>query len=197
MALPLSRSTMTACMFMVQSMAPTPMPKRNSTAPSDQGDAAMASSGSVAQISSAVAMSTLRQPSREVMTPASGIASNEPVPRHRRTKPRAASSRPALTLANGTMGAQAARAKPGTKKAARVACCWALREFVADWADISEIGKGRAAYGCRPNASRQASISWARKSVLIFCKIVRDAVKCMPNRALISIKMCNFARNIA
>ncbi|MNI44770.1 hypothetical protein D3C73_991630 [compost metagenome] len=115
-------------MFIVQSIAPTPAPNTNSVAPSASGVGASVSSGRASRINAVVAIIKRREPSRAVNAPASGIASNEPSPRHSSSPPRLASDNPALALANGTIGAQAAVAKPGMKKAARVACCWARGE---------------------------------------------------------------------
>src|SRR5690606_33423701 len=112
-------------MFMVQSIAPIAAPNTNSTRPRLSGSGATASAGRVRPISSIATTITLRAPWRAASAPAMGMASSEPAPRHSSTMPSMASSSPARALAKGTIGAHAEMAKPGTKNAARVACCWA------------------------------------------------------------------------
>lgn len=127
-----SRSTMTACTFIVQSIAPTAAPNTNSTRPSVQAEPASARPGTVRQISRLLATITRRQPRRAASTPDNGMASSEPAPRQSSTSPSVASLIPVRALANGTSVAHSAVAKPGMKNAARVACCSARARLARD-----------------------------------------------------------------
>ena len=147
-----SRSTMTACTFIVQSIAPTAAPNTNRTSPSVQAEPASARPGTVRQISRLLATITRRQPRRAASTPDNGIASSEPAPRQSSTSPSVASLIPVRAFANGTRVAHSAVAKPGMKNAARVACCSARARLATDMS-----GTVRGEWGV-PRCLRRGSV---------------------------------------
>ena len=120
---PDARSTMIAWMFMATSTAPIAAPNASSAGTSTATLDAVASTGSIAVISSVATTITVRQPARADHSPASGIVIIEPAPRHSSSRPSVASSRPARDFANGTSGAHADMPMPAMRNTMRVPCC--------------------------------------------------------------------------
>ncbi len=155
-----SRSTMTACTFIVQSIAPTAASNTNSTRPSAHAELANARPGTVRQISRLLATITRRQPRRAASTPDKGIASSEPAPRQSSTSPSVASLIPVRALANGTRVAHNAVAKPGMKNAARVACCSARARLARDMSSTVREAWGAPRYRRRGSEPPRRAVRW-------------------------------------
>src|SRR5690606_6760222 len=96
-----------------------------------------------------------RQPKRAVMVPVSGMAASDPMPMQRSNAPKVASSIASRDFAYGTSGAQAAIARPDTKKTARVAACAAR----SAGCDDTVGGYGDAAQPAR--TFRCMDLSWS------------------------------------
>ena len=101
-------------------------PKTKSVAASAATLLTMASTGRHPHSTSPLIPSTARQPKRVASAPPTGMARMEPMPRHSSTRPSWASFTPVAALADGTSEAQAATARPDSRKIIRVAFSYGL-----------------------------------------------------------------------
>jgi len=85
--LPAAFSTSTACTFIATSSMPSPAPKTISVAAIIHMTSSVASSGSIARITSVEPNMTRRQPNRATSAPVTGIAASEPMPRQSSSAP--------------------------------------------------------------------------------------------------------------
>lgn len=116
-------STITACMFMAQSVSPIPTPKSNKPTINIPICDIAGSKGSSKQKAMVEATISLRQPNFAAIAPVKGIAISAPTPKQRSNNPSVASFAPVLALTKGTIAAHEAVAKPAIKKIIRVATC--------------------------------------------------------------------------
>ena len=101
-------------------------PKTKSVAASAATLLTTASTGRHPHSTSPLIPSTARQPKRVASAPPTGMARMEPIPRHSSTRPSWASFTPVAALADGTSEAQAATARPDSRKIIRVAFSYGL-----------------------------------------------------------------------